>query len=132
MRCSSGAELYSILWTVRKARLDLDVIPLGVGISAAALEKGRTGCYLAQGKKFRGTDFQHPGRDLFETDGQYLRIKNWIKRGTTWVQGEASDPGITTMFGLQDVVLANDFLIRMEPRKGSATLVNVSRLGNQR
>ncbi len=128
MGCSSGAEIYSVLWIVRKARPDLNVIPLAVDISAAALEKGRAGSYLSQDMEFRGTVFQDRGRDLFETDGQYLRIKNWIQKGITWAQADASDPEIPTMFGLQEVVLANNFLIHMEPRKASATLANVCRL----
>jgi chemotaxis methyl-accepting protein methylase len=128
MGCSSGAEIYSILWTVRRARPDLDVIPLAVDISAAAIEKGRAGYFLLQDKEFRGAASQDAGSDLFEMDGKYVRIKNWIGQGIQWSQADASDPGITAQFGAQDVVLANNFLIHMEPRKASATLANVSRM----
>jgi SAM-dependent methyltransferase len=128
MGCSSGAELYSVLWAVRKARPDLNVVPLGVDVSQQALEKARAGRYSSQDIELRGELVRDARSDLFETEGQQLQVKDWIRSGIRWAQGDASDPGISSAFGLQDIVLANNFLVHMEPRRANATLANVSRL----
>jgi len=128
MACSSGAELYSLLWILRKARPDLDVIPVGIDISEAVLEKARQGCYARDDMEFRGVPSENTPRDLFETEGSRLRVRNWVRKGAQWIQGDARDPGIADLIGPQDVVLANNFLIHMEPAEASATLLNMARL----
>jgi chemotaxis methyl-accepting protein methylase len=128
MACSSGAELYSLLWLIRKARPDLEVVSLGVDISEAALERARRACYLRDDMEFRGSIYEEAFHGLFETDGEVLRVKDTIQKGVRWARGDARDPAISLSFGLQDVVLANNFLIHMEPYDASAALMNVARL----
>jgi SAM-dependent methyltransferase len=126
--CSSGAELYSLLWLIRKARPDLDVVGLGVDISEAALERARLARYLRGDTEFRGAIYEEAFHGLFETDGPVFRVKDAIRKGVQWVQGDASDPALPSKFGSCDVVLANNFLIHMEPGDASAALMNVTRL----
>jgi SAM-dependent methyltransferase len=128
MACSSGAELYSLLWLIRKARPDLDVVALGVDISEAALERARLACYLRDDMEFRGAIYDKDFHGLFEMDSQVFRVKDAIRRGAQWVQGDARDPALPSKFGSCDVVLANNFLIHMEPADASAALMNVARL----
>jgi chemotaxis methyl-accepting protein methylase len=128
MACSSGAELYSILWLIRKTRPDLDVVPLGVDVSKSALERAQQGCYLRGDAELRGSLSDEILNDLFERNGQSFRVKDWVGRGTRWTHGDACDPRIQSIFGLQDVVLANNFLIHMQPPRASEALVNVSKL----
>ena len=126
--CSSGAELYSVLWTVRKARPDLDVTAIGFDLSAAALERAQQGCYLRHDWEFRGPIYEDALRDLFDADGQKLRVKDWVRKGTQWTCADACDPRISSALGLYDVVLANNFLIHMKPAQATAVLENVARL----
>jgi chemotaxis methyl-accepting protein methylase len=128
MACSSGAELYSLLWLIRKARPDLNVAALGVDISEAALERARLACYLRDDMEFRGSIYDDAFRGLFETDSSVFRVKDAIRRGVQWVQGDACDTALASKFGSRDVVLANNFLIHMEPDEASAALTNVARL----
>ena len=45
LACSNGAEVYSILWTIRSARPDLRVIVHAVDLSTEVLEIGKNGLY---------------------------------------------------------------------------------------
>jgi SAM-dependent methyltransferase len=128
MACSSGAELYSLLWLIRKARPDLDVVALGVDISEAALERARLACYLRDDMEFRGSIYDEAFRGLFETDSPVCRVKDAIRKGVRWALGDARDPALPSKFGSCDVLLANNFLIHMEPGDASAALMNVTRL----
>lgn len=128
MGCSTGAEIYSALWKIRKARPDLEVISLGIDISAAALEKAQQGAYLRQDMEFRGENRGNASCDLFETEGQYVRVKACIKDGTRWAQGDARDRRLASVFGLHDIVLANNFLVHMDRSQASSALANVARL----
>jgi chemotaxis protein methyltransferase CheR len=126
--CSTGAELYSVLWTVRKARPDLDVTAIGFDLSAAALERARHGCYLRHDWEFRGPLHEDTLHDLFDADGQNLQVKDWVRKGIQWTCADACDAKIPSILGLHDVVLANNFLIHMKPGQATAVLANVARL----
>src|SRR5271157_5705393 len=52
--CSIGAEVYSMLWTLRSARQDLKVQLCAVDISADVLNIAREGVYTSQTSDFVG------------------------------------------------------------------------------
>src|SRR5262249_55285295 len=54
--CSSGAEVYSVAWTIRSERPDVSLILHAVDISKQAIEIGRRGSYSLSGSQFTNTD----------------------------------------------------------------------------
>jgi chemotaxis methyl-accepting protein methylase len=131
--CSLGAEVYSISWSVRGARPDLNIRIQGVDISPAALDVAREGVYslgvseLANERLLERTT-EDEMRALFDKEGDGLRVKPWIRDGIRWRIGDARDPNIVNILGRQDVVVANDFLCHMEPPEAESCLRNVARL----
>jgi chemotaxis methyl-accepting protein methylase len=135
--CSTGAEIYSILWTLRKAQPDLKILPIGIDISEAAIAEARAGCYSLSDSELTGgflNSHKDPVlseksiRELFDKEGNKLKIKNWIAEGVQWVVGDAQDPDIVEKIGIQDMVVANNFLIHMQPPQALACLSNIVRL----
>src|SRR5260370_12154006 len=49
LACSNGAEVYSILWTIRSARPDLKVVLHAIDISNEIVEVAKTGTYSLNG-----------------------------------------------------------------------------------
>ena len=54
-------------------------------------------------------------REMFETlpDGR-LRVRDWIRADTTWFTADATDLNLVNLIGMQDIVLANNFLGPMD------------------
>jgi chemotaxis methyl-accepting protein methylase len=135
--CSTGPELYSVLWTIRKARSDLQIFPLGIDISEPAIEKAKTGTYFLDEAELRG-GIMHPLDvpvlsedlllELFERNGEGFEIKKWIAAEVQWKVADARDPKTISEFGFFDIVLANNFLIHMKERDAAQCLSDVAQL----
>jgi SAM-dependent methyltransferase len=130
---SNGAEVYSILWTIRSARPDLKVIMHAVDISKDILELAQKGVYSLNTpelvdqpifERMTGEEMQ----EMFEREGDQVKIKSWISEGITWRLGDAGDPEIVNLLGLQDMVVANNFLCHMDPSDAERCLRNIARL----
>jgi SAM-dependent methyltransferase len=154
LACSKGAEVYSILWTIRSARPDLRVCMHAVDISQEILEFAERGVY-SHGSCVLGAR-KHPagtGRDdvrwntqrdqsvsifermtsgeveaMFEVEGDLARIRSWLKEGIAWLRGDAADPELVDSLGPQDVVIANRFLCHMDPASAERCLRNIALL----
>ncbi len=134
LACSNGAEVYSILWTIRSARSDLKVVTHAVDISHEAVEYAQNGvyslktptefvdepifCRMTEGEKYA----------LFDTRGDQAGIKQWLKEGITWINEDAADQRLVNTLGLQDMVVANNFLCHMYPPDAERCLRNIARL----
>jgi len=135
--CSTGAEIYSVLWAIRKAQPDVKILPIGIDISESAIARATAGVYSPCDSELTG-GFLHSQtvpvlsedsiRELFDKSGELLRIKSWIAEGIRWEVGDARDPEIAEKLGLQDMVIANNFLVHMKQREATACLGNVIRL----
>lgn len=135
--CSTGSEIYSILWMIRKALPDLKILPIGIDISESAIAKARAGRYSLHDSEItagllhsrsKPVLSEESIRELFDESGEQLKIKNWIAEGIRWEVGDARDPGIVEKFGVQDIVFANNFLVHMKQREATACLGNILRL----
>jgi SAM-dependent methyltransferase len=133
LACSNGAEVCSILWTIRSARPDLKLLVRAVDISSDIVQIAREGSYSLDVDKLidapifeRLTDEEL--RAMFERDGNRLRIKSWITEGVNWQVGDAGDPGFTAQAGPQDIVVANRFLCHMAAADAERCLRNLARL----
>jgi chemotaxis protein methyltransferase CheR len=131
--CSIGAEIYSILCVVRRARPDLLVNAWAVDNSAEVLSVARQGVYTSDLCDLVGASIfermtERESDELFERDGNLARVRPWLQEGISWHLGDAADPALTRITGLQDIVLASNFLCHMQPNEAERCLRNLARL----
>jgi SAM-dependent methyltransferase len=131
--CSTGAEVYSVAWTIRSGRPDLKLSFHAVDISPEALKIAQSGIYSSASAQFAGKDaFDQvtPGEihELFERNEDVFTVRPWIKEGINWLVGDAGDPAIVMELGPQDIVIANNFLCHMNPSEAERCLRNIARL----
>ena len=133
LACSNGAEVYSVLWTIRATRPDLKVTLRAVDISNGIVQIAREGVYrfkaseLVPTRVFERTT-QEEMRSIFDSDGDLAKIKTWLKEGIHWQVGDAGDPELLKLLGSQDLVIANNFLCIMKPPNAERCLRNLARL----
>ena len=153
--CSKGAEVYSFSYAIRCARPDLKVRSRALDIDPNVLEFAKEGLYSlksrAPGQTFSSNSVI-PGEDLaaktfggqmksvfermsseeidamFEREGDQASVKPRFREGLDWHVGDAGDPKLVDVLGLQDIVVANRFLCHMQPEEAEACLRNLSRL----
>lgn len=131
--CSNGAEVYSILATLRSARPELKVILNAVDISPEVLSLARKGTYSTASPELVGeaifqriTDAEI--ENMFDRDGDQVTVQPWIKEGILWHVGDVRDPEILERLGPQDIVVANNFLCHMKPAQAETCMIGISRL----
>lgn len=131
--CSNGAEVYSILWTIRSARPDLRLVPHAVDISTQALELAQKGIYPLEVTELVGEPiFERMSgeemREMFDRQEGQVKVQSWIKEGIIWHLGDAGNPELPGVLGSQDFVVANNFLCHMHPPDAERCLRNIARL----
>jgi len=131
--CSIGVEVYSILWTLRPARPDVDIAVRAVDISSEAVRFAETGIYGPEATDLIGSPvFDRLTKaelsEMFDWEGDRGHVKAWLRDGITWQVGDASDPGLIELLGPQDLVVANNFLCHMDPRSAERCLRNLVQL----
>ena len=95
--CSTGAEAYSVAWTIRSARPELKLVLHAVDISSLAVEVGKSGAYSLVASPLTNTDmFERMTaaeiEKIFDRDGDTATVKSWIKNGIKWSVGDAAEP----------------------------------------
>jgi SAM-dependent methyltransferase len=65
---------------------------------------------------------------MFECEGERARVKPQFREIITWHIGDAGDPKLVDVFGLQDIVVANRFLCHMQPEEAETCLRSLARL----
>jgi chemotaxis methyl-accepting protein methylase len=133
--CSIGAEVYSILWTIRSARADLDVRLCAVDNSAEVLKVAKEAVYTSQTCDFVGSSIFERMTDaefgeMFEGDRREARVRPWLREGISWHLSDAGDPGLVRVLGPQDMVVASNFLCHMAPPEAESCLRNIARIVN--
>jgi SAM-dependent methyltransferase len=131
--CSIGVEVYSILWTLRSSRPDLDLDVHAVDISPEVLHVAERGVYSPEASEmvsasiFEGLS-EVEREEIFDWEGDEGRIKPYLRDGVTWQLGDASDPNLITRLGPQDLVIANNFLCHMPALSAEPCLRNLAQL----
>jgi chemotaxis methyl-accepting protein methylase len=122
--CSTGAELYSVAWAIRRARRDLNILSIGIDLSESAIEKAKAGRYAVNDPELSGLteDLRY---ELFDTTQPELEIKDSLAAGVQWIVGDVRDDKLRAQLGFQDIVLANNFLIFMKEGEATACLRKV-------
>jgi len=133
LACSIGAEVYSILWTIRLARPDLRVLVCAVDISKEILNFAEKGIYAPDTCELVGCSLferltVHEKEKMFDWEGDQARVKPWLREGITWQLGDASAPELIHVLGPQDIVVASNFLCHMEPLVAENCLRNIAGL----
>ncbi len=133
LACSNGAEVYSIVWAIRSSRPDLHLVVNALDISSEILEMAKRGIYSLATEELVGSPIferltEKEKEAMFDSDGDKLSIKSWLKEGIRWEVADAQDRELATLFGQQDIVLANRFLCHMNPHDAERCLRNISHL----
>ena len=137
--CSNGAEVYSILWTIRSARPDLRLTIYAVDIIQEILEFAERGVYsLRDDATWNGMTHQYESifarltheemEAMCEVEDDLVRVRPWLKEGIIWQCGDAGDPELIGVLGYQDIVVANRFLFHMKQPAAERCLRNIARL----
>ena len=102
-----------------------------VDISEEVLHLGEAGVYgpraseVVHSSIFDGLTEAEMG-EMFHLEGDQRRVKAWLREGITWQVGDASDPQLVTILGLQDLVIANNFLCHMDAPSAEKCLRNLA------
>jgi SAM-dependent methyltransferase len=131
--CSIGAEVYSILWILRSARPDLKLILSAVDISKEMLKLAEKGTYGPNTSELVGAPIferltAHEKRQMFDWEGDQATVKSCLRKGIAWRLGDAADPDLIRSLGIQDMVVANNFLCHMAPADAEKCLRNIGQL----
>jgi chemotaxis methyl-accepting protein methylase len=149
--CSKGAEVYSILWAIRRARPDLRLTTHAIDISQEIVAFAQQGVYSraandlgqvrdpddnektdATWKDQRTSMFERMTDEevesMFKLEGYQAKVRSWVKDGISWLRCDAGDSDLVGVLGLQDIVVANRFLCHMQPMDQEKCLRNVERL----
>jgi chemotaxis methyl-accepting protein methylase len=155
LACSKGAEVYSISCAIRCSRPDLQIRLHALDIDRDILEFAERGVYSlrtnngsgAQGPGSLGQDEDVAGKTsrgqnasifermspeeieaMFDSQGELVKVKPRFREGVVWQIGDARDPKLVNLVGLQDIVFANRFLCHMPRGDAEACLLNLARL----
>jgi polysaccharide pyruvyl transferase WcaK-like protein/chemotaxis methyl-accepting protein methylase len=155
LACSKGAEAYSVSYTIRCSRPDLKVRLHAVDIDKDILEFAERGVYSLTTTKpsaapvpdsagqvgdVSATTFRNQNTSIFErmsskeieamfdSEGELVKIKPRFQSGIVWHAGDARDPKLVDLVGLQDIVFANRFLCHMPSEDAEACLLNLARV----
>jgi chemotaxis methyl-accepting protein methylase len=153
--CSKGAEVYSYLYAIRNSRPDLRVSLHALDIDPDVLAFAKRGVYSLVSRRppansssnslseeetltlntfgdQRTSLFERMASDeieaMFDCEGRKATVKLQFREGIIWHVGDAGDPKLMDILGLQDVVVANRFLCHMTPMKSETCLRNLARL----
>jgi SAM-dependent methyltransferase len=131
--CSNGAEVYSILWTIRSAQPHLKVVLQAADISSEIVKIAEEGCYPLEVTNLVGSAIferltDEEMRAMFDMGNGHAGIKSWIKEAIDFYVADAGDPRLGELMGQQDIVVANNFLCHMAPPDAERCLRNLAQL----
>jgi chemotaxis protein methyltransferase CheR len=125
--CSTGAELYSLLWYLRSARPDFQISAIGADIIDGFVAKANSGTYSPHDEELLW--LSSPLREsFFDQVGGALRIRDWIRKDIRWMVADAMDPKLLEKLGPSDLLLANNFLGAMSDEEAEACMENLLHL----
>jgi chemotaxis methyl-accepting protein methylase len=154
LACSKGAEVYSMVWALRSAWPDLRLRVHAVDISPEIVAFAEEGIYVRINSRPAKADNDGPdgldatawntGRDqnasifermaahemeaMFEAEGDYVKVRPWLRQGIEWHCADATDSSLGRLLGPQDMVVANRFLCHMEPWVAERSLRSIAHL----
>lgn len=131
--CSTGAEAYSVAWTIRRERPDLKLSMQALDISKQAVEFAQVGEYSITTRQLIDTPI-FSAMTAWEMDEMFnpidgaMSVKPSIREGISWRVGDAGDPSLLEAIGIQDLVVANNFLCHMDDVGAERCLRTIAKL----
>lgn len=125
LACSTGAELYSALWTIRSVRPDLAIEAVGVDISESAVSVARGGNYGWGSRELQGLSDQEM-EAFFERGDEGVRVRGEIATGTSWRVDSIFNPSLKEIIGEQDIVFASNVLIHFSDKEAAESFRNIA------
>ena len=125
--CSTGAEVYSVVWALRDAIPELDMQCVGLDVSESVVRAARSGVYATGSRELEGVSAEVVDL-LFDRQGDSLVVKESLRKGVTLLVGDACSTQLSKTIGLQDIVIANNFLIHLPNRDAATCLRRISDL----
>ena len=119
LACSKGAEVYSMAWTIRSARRDIDLHIHAIDISPEIVDFAKRGVYSMRKPEPQDLSTEEavrqkrdlasiPSSDryawiferisqseidsMFDVSGEEATVKRWLRENITWQTGDAGDP----------------------------------------
>ncbi|TCU06327.1 chemotaxis methyl-accepting protein methylase [Rhizobium sullae] len=138
--CSTGAELYSVLYTLRSAMPGRTIIGVGSDLSPEVVRIAERGLYVPGVPAAEGALFAAGRPEIEEDEISALngivqqqadgtcRVRDFLRHDTSWFAADAIKDDILTSIGPQDLVLANNFMGPMDDRSAERCLHNMMRL----
>jgi SAM-dependent methyltransferase len=133
--CSTGAELYSALWSAHTTRPDLELVGLGLDISEASLAAARVARYNRTGRELerltasRVDDLIAGG--LFIDEGESVTVPGWYRECARWDLASVFDSSLGERLGPQDIVFVNNVLCHFQDPQAEQALRNIAGLVDQ-
>lgn len=131
--CSNGAEVYSILWTIRSQQPGLNVSMYAADISPDILAIAKRGVYSLKANDLMDSAIferlsEKEMQEMFDVQDGKVTVKPWIKEGIDFQIADAGDPGLAGRIGIHQIVVANRFLCHMPPSDAERCLRNLASL----
>jgi chemotaxis protein methyltransferase CheR len=125
--CSTGAELYSLIWFILSACPDVEINACGLDVSEPVIAKARAGKFSRMDEELAYLSEKDIAA-LFDCKNEELVIKPYLSRGIKWLLADALDPALSKILERQDLVLANNFLGPFFKEDAEKCLLNISRV----
>jgi SAM-dependent methyltransferase len=135
--CSIGAEVYSIMWTLRSGGTQRKIRLSAMDISPEVVQFAERGVYNQKTREFLGTPedesiFERLTPEeksgLFDWENGDGKIKPSLREGISWSVGDALDPKLSQQLGPQHMVFASNFLCHLPRVDAEKCLRNIGKL----
>jgi chemotaxis methyl-accepting protein methylase len=131
--CSTGADVYSVAWTIRQARSDVKLAVHAIDLSKEAIDVARRGRYSLKTAVVADTNIferltKAEMEAMFDRDGDEVTVKPWLKEGIEWHVADAGGAEVLDLLGPHDIVVASNLLCDMDDPSAEACLRNIGRL----
>lgn len=125
--CSTGAELYSLLWLIRSARPDLRIEASGIDISQSVIAKAEAGIFSRSDAELSWLSETEIASFFDEKSGR-LMVKSFLRHNVSWRVADVMHPALPDILEPQDFLLANNFMGPFREKDAEKCLYNLSRL----
>ncbi|RDL48003.1 hypothetical protein BLJAPNOD_05230 [Ensifer sp. M14] len=138
--CRAGVELYSALYVLRTARPDLRIACYGIDVSDSGVNAARkavhridapasgAGLYLPGRSELLDCDFAAAEGMLERQFASALCVRDWLRENITWLAADVTDVDLLHQIGIQDIVMANNFMRLIDDSLAESCLRNVAHL----
>jgi SAM-dependent methyltransferase len=125
--CSTGAEVYSIIYFIKDVRPDIRLHVAGIDISEEAIQKAKTGIYTLADCEVQHLS-EEEAKECFIKYENDLEIEPTFKKDVRWLVDDAGNPALIDFLGPQDIVFASNFLVHWPADVALNCLLNICKL----